>query len=65
MLRVAWPMRCSFSTNANRTFPSPPGVTYLVHGEPPAQQALKQRIERELAWNVHIPDYGERVDVAL
>ena len=48
-----------------RTFPSPPGVTYLVHGEPPAQQALKQRIERELAWNVHIPDYGERVDVAL
>jgi metallo-beta-lactamase family protein len=48
-----------------RTFPSAPGITYLVHGEPPAQRALKQRIERELGWNVHIPDYGERVDVAL
>jgi len=48
-----------------RTFPSAPGITYLVHGEPPAQQALKQRIERELGWNVHIPDYGERVDVPL
>ena len=39
-----------------RTFPSAPGITYLVHGEPPAQQALKQRIERELGWNVHIPE---------
>ena len=48
-----------------RTFPSAPGITYLVHGEPPAQQSLKQRIERELGWNVHIPDYGERVDVPL
>jgi metallo-beta-lactamase family protein len=48
-----------------RTFPSAPGITYLVHGEPPAQQALKQRIERELGWNVHIPGYGERVDVTL
>jgi metallo-beta-lactamase family protein len=48
-----------------RTFPSAPGITYLVHGEPPAQLALKQRIERELGWNVHIPGYGERVDVAL
>ncbi len=48
-----------------RTFPSAPGITYLVHGEPPAQQALKQRIERELGWNVRIPSYGERVDVAL
>jgi metallo-beta-lactamase family protein len=48
-----------------RTFPSAPGITYLVHGEPPAQQALKQRIERELGWNVHIPGHGERVDLPL
>jgi len=48
-----------------RTFPSPPGVTYLVHGEPPAQQVLKARIEKELGWKVHIPEYGERVDVPL
>jgi metallo-beta-lactamase family protein len=48
-----------------RTFPAAPGITYRVQGEPPAQQALKQRIERELGWNVRIPSYGERVDVAL
>lgn len=48
-----------------RTFPKAPGITYLVHGEPPAQVALKARIERELGWNVHIPEYLETVDVAL
>ncbi|HQZ38888.1 MAG TPA: MBL fold metallo-hydrolase [Vicinamibacterales bacterium] len=48
-----------------RTFPRAPGITYLVHGEPPAQEALKARIERELGWKVHIPAYRERVDVAL
>ena len=48
-----------------RTFPKAPGVTYLVHGEPPAQVALKARIERELGWNVRIPEYGEKVEVAL
>lgn len=48
-----------------RTFPKAPAITYLVHGEPPAQVALKARIERELGWNVHIPAYGEKVDVKL
>ncbi|MGE0459734.1 MAG: MBL fold metallo-hydrolase RNA specificity domain-containing protein [Vicinamibacterales bacterium] len=48
-----------------RTFPKAPGITYLVHGEPPAQVALKARIERELGWNVHIPEYLEKVEVAL
>jgi len=47
------------------TFPKPPAVTYLVHGEPPAQVALKARIERELGWNVRIPEYGEKVEVDL
>jgi metallo-beta-lactamase family protein len=46
-----------------RTFPKAPGVTYLVHGEPPAQVALKARIEQELGWRVHIPAYGEKVSV--
>ena len=49
------------SSGGSARFPSAPGITYLVHGEPPAQQALKQRIERELGWNVRIPSYGERV----
>ena len=44
-----------------RTFPKAPGITYLVHGEPPAQVALKARIERELGWNVHIPAYGRKL----
>lgn len=48
-----------------RTFPKAPGITYLVHGEPPAQVALKGRIERELGWTVRIPEYGEKVAVDL
>lgn len=48
-----------------RTFPSPPATTYLVHGEPSAQDTLKTRIERELAWNVQVPSHGDRVPVPL
>ena len=48
-----------------RTFPKPPGVTYLVHGEPSAQDTLKTRIETELAWNVQIPRHGDRVSIPL
>ena len=48
-----------------RTFPAPPATTYLVHGEASAQDALKSRIERELAWNVQVPAHGERVTVPL
>ncbi|MEZ5420435.1 MAG: MBL fold metallo-hydrolase [Vicinamibacterales bacterium] len=48
-----------------RTFPKPPATTYLVHGEPSAQDALKLRIERELAWNVHVPSHGDKVPLPL
>ncbi|MEZ5421190.1 MAG: MBL fold metallo-hydrolase [Vicinamibacterales bacterium] len=48
-----------------KTFPSPPGITYLVHGEPSAQDTLKNRIEHELAWNVQVPRHGDRVPVPL
>ncbi len=48
-----------------RTFPKAPTTTYLVHGEPSAQDALKSRIEHELAWNVQVPAHGERVTVPL
>ena len=34
-------------------------MTYLVHGETAAQEALKARISDELGWNVEIPAYGE------
>ncbi len=48
-----------------RTFEAPPGITYLVHGEPAAQDALKARIEAELGWKTHAPAHGERVNVPI
>jgi len=44
-----------------RGFTSPPGITYLVHGEPGAQQVLRGRIEAELGWRVEIPAHGDTV----
>jgi metallo-beta-lactamase family protein len=48
-----------------KTFARPPQRTYLVHGEPAAQDALKLTIETALGWTVHIPQHGERVEVNL
>jgi len=47
------------------TFRRPPERTFLVHGEPPAQAALKQRIEDSLSCTVYIPQHGEKVDVTM
>jgi len=46
-----------------RGFTKAPRTTYLVHGEPDAQAALKARIEAELGWRVHVPEYLERVEL--
>lgn len=48
-----------------RTFPRAPKMTYLVHGEPPAQAALQTRIQQELSWPVEIPAHGQTVDLPL
>ncbi len=48
-----------------RTFPRPPKVTYLVHGEIVAQDALKLRITKELGWIVEVPQHGQKVDIPL
>lgn len=48
-----------------RTFPSAPATTYLVHGEPEAQQALQARITTELGWHVVLPEHGLRVPLPL
>jgi metallo-beta-lactamase family protein len=48
-----------------RTVTKPPQTTYLVHGEAPAQDALKASIESTFGWRVHIPQHGERVEVPL
>jgi metallo-beta-lactamase family protein len=41
-------------------FVQPPRMTYLVHGEPPAAEALRSMIS-ELGWKVSIARDGERV----
>jgi metallo-beta-lactamase family protein len=46
-----------------RGFTKPPKATYLVHGEPPAQHALSNRISAELGWRVHVPAHGETVQL--
>ena len=46
-----------------RTFKSNPGVTYLVHGEPAASAQLRDTIRKELAWNVQVAQYMEKVEV--
>jgi metallo-beta-lactamase family protein len=44
-------------------FKAPPTRTFLVHGEPPAMQALQSRITNDLSWNVHVPQWLERADL--
>jgi len=46
-----------------RTFTNKPGVTYLVHGEPSASSQLRERLKKELGWNVEVASYMERVEV--
>lgn len=40
-------------------FERPPLETFVVHGEPPAADALRLRIEETLGWKVRVPDYRE------
>jgi metallo-beta-lactamase family protein len=40
------------------SFPSPPRTTYLVHGEPGALAAAKERMDR-LGWSAHVPRHLE------
>ncbi len=47
-----------------RGFATPPRMTFIVHGEPPAAQALEKRIQSELKWPTHIAQYLERVDIS-
>jgi metallo-beta-lactamase family protein len=41
--------------------PSPPRVSFAVHGEPEAAAALAGRIDRELGWPAVVPGDGEVV----
>jgi metallo-beta-lactamase family protein len=45
------------------TFPLPPRRTYLVHGEPPALAAAKERLDA-WGWAAHVPAHLERVELS-
>jgi metallo-beta-lactamase family protein len=40
-----------------------PAMTYLVHGEAPALEALRARIATERRWPVHVARHHERVEI--
>ncbi len=44
-----------------RTFNQQPAMTYLVHGEPDAAEALRQSIAKELKWPVEVAKWMEKV----
>jgi metallo-beta-lactamase family protein len=44
-------------------FKRPPKMTYLVHGEPVALEALRARIDATLGWPVQIAKYLDRVEL--
>jgi metallo-beta-lactamase family protein len=45
------------------TAPARPRRVFFTHGEPDASEALRLRIERELHWDAHVPEYRETVDL--
>jgi metallo-beta-lactamase family protein len=44
-----------------KNFTRPPRKTFVVHGEPPASQALAEEIRKTLRWSVEVPSYGQTV----
>jgi metallo-beta-lactamase family protein len=44
-------------------FERPPAMTYLVHGEPTALEALRGRIATGRRWPVHVARHHERVEI--
>jgi metallo-beta-lactamase family protein len=44
-------------------FPRAPERTYLVHGEPPALDALQARIAAERGWQVHVAQHEQQVEL--
>jgi len=46
-----------------RAAPERPRKVFVTHGEPDAADALRVRIQRELGWDAHVPEYLEVVDL--
>ena len=40
-----------------------PRQTFLTHGEPEAASAMAEHIKEKFGWNVHVPQYGEKVEL--
>jgi len=40
-----------------------PKQTFLTHGEPEAAAAMAGHIKEKFGWNVHVPQYGEHVEL--
>jgi metallo-beta-lactamase family protein len=47
-----------------RKFARPPRLTFVTHGEPRASDALRHRIEEELAWTCRVPGYRDEAELA-
>jgi metallo-beta-lactamase family protein len=45
-------------------FTSPPRMTFIVHGEPAAADALEKKIQTELKWPTHVAKYLEQVELS-
>lgn len=41
-----------------RAMPGTPQRAFIVHGDPQASDALRQRVERELRWQAIVPEHG-------
>jgi metallo-beta-lactamase family protein len=47
-----------------KNFRRPPRRTFLVHGEPPAAEALRDRIRETYGWDVHVAQYLETIELS-
>jgi metallo-beta-lactamase family protein len=41
----------------------PPRQVFLTHGEPEAAVAMAAHIKEKFGWNVHVPQYGEKIEL--
>lgn len=47
-----------------RNFRRPPRMTFITHGEPQASDVLRKKIEEELRWPCHVPEYRDEHELA-
>ena len=41
-----------------RAMPTRPRQVFVVHGDPAAADALRQRVDKELRWSAMVPEHG-------